>query len=297
MLANTAPYCPYIHECDQDPRPLPWSSPQRRLAHYLLVTPFDGPEQIAIDGTRYAVRPGQTYLIQPGALLDLRSPGNTPAWIHFDLVYNSERTAYRRAADFESELGERRRLLQPSTLEVFDVQLPVFVPRSLAPLFREEVPRIVQRWREQDALAVFDATQGLARLISSWVTQRWQELRISKPLSAEERIRYAEQTACARLGASFQVADFAAASGFGRTRFATLYKNLRGIGPATFLRGERLRNARHLLVATELPVREVGARVGYADPSVFGRVFHKHVGVSPGDFRQRERQRSLARRA
>jgi AraC-like DNA-binding protein len=292
MLANTAPYCPHIHECEGMSRRFTWSSPQRRMPYYLLVTCFDGSEQIEVDGTRHVVRPGQTYLVQPGSLIDIHSArGNTPFWVHFDLIYSDERHAYRRAVDYESDLGERRRLLQPSTLEVFDVELPIFVPKSLSSMFREEVPRIVRRYRERDALARFDATQGLSRLLFAWITQRWQELRLSKPLGAEERIRYAEQVASSRVGSSFQLADFAQVSGFGRTRFATLYRKLRGVTPAAFMRNERMRQARHMLVATDLPVREVGARVGYAEPTVFGRVFQKHVGTSPGEFRARARRR------
>jgi AraC-like DNA-binding protein len=290
VLAVTGAYCPHIHESEDTPRRFRWTAPQRRLAHYLLVASLEGSEQITVDGVSLLVRPGQSYLIQPNVLVDLRSDrGNRPVWIHFDLLYSPLREQYRRAGDFDAELGDRRRLLQPSTKEVFGVDLPILVPTSLAPLFRDEMRRIARLWNEHDELSVFDATLGLSRLLYTWVSQRSQELQHKSPLSAIARIRRAEEVARGRLGSAFRVAEFAEAAGFGRTRFSMLYRDLRGVGPATFLRRERIRQACHLLRASDMPVGEVGARVGYAEPTVFGRVFRAHVGKRPSEFRQSER--------
>ena len=43
--------------------------------------------------------------------------------------------------------------------------------------------------------------------------------------------------------------------------------------------------ARRLLACTELPIAEVGQRLGFAEPTNFGRFFHREVGCSPGAFR------------
>ncbi|AVT38004.1 AraC family transcriptional regulator [Plantactinospora sp. BB1] len=43
--------------------------------------------------------------------------------------------------------------------------------------------------------------------------------------------------------------------------------------------------ARRLLAATDLPVAEVGRRLGFPEPTNFGRFFHREVGHSPGAFR------------
>ncbi|HWH00112.1 MAG TPA: AraC family transcriptional regulator [Pilimelia sp.] len=43
--------------------------------------------------------------------------------------------------------------------------------------------------------------------------------------------------------------------------------------------------ARRLLAGTSLPVAEVGQRLGFAEPTNFGRFFHREVGCSPGAFR------------
>ncbi|HEU4346514.1 MAG TPA: AraC family transcriptional regulator [Actinoplanes sp.] len=43
--------------------------------------------------------------------------------------------------------------------------------------------------------------------------------------------------------------------------------------------------ARRLLACTPLSVAEVGRRLGFPEPTNFGRFFHREVGLSPGTFR------------
>ena len=51
----------------------------------------------------------------------------------------------------------------------------------------------------------------------------------------------------------------------------------------------RCMRACHYLRATSLSVRQVAARMGYGDPSNFGRAFRGWTGLSPGALRQRNR--------
>jgi AraC-like DNA-binding protein len=43
--------------------------------------------------------------------------------------------------------------------------------------------------------------------------------------------------------------------------------------------------AQRLLACTELPVAEIGRRLGFGEPTNFGRFFHREAGLSPGAFR------------
>ncbi|GHA65108.1 AraC family transcriptional regulator [Streptomyces termitum] len=59
-----------------------------------------------------------------------------------------------------------------------------------------------------------------------------------------------------------------------------------GRTPAALLREERVREAQRLLIATDLSVRQVAARVGFDDPAYFCRFFRREAGRSPGGFRK-----------
>lgn len=39
------------------------------------------------------------------------------------------------------------------------------------------------------------------------------------------------------------------------------------------------------LAETELPIAEIGRRLGYDDQNYFAKVFRKETGVSPSDYR------------
>ncbi|GAA1270437.1 AraC family transcriptional regulator [Saccharothrix xinjiangensis] len=59
-----------------------------------------------------------------------------------------------------------------------------------------------------------------------------------------------------------------------------------GRTPSELVREARTREAKRLLAKTDLAVRQVAARVGFADPAYFCRFFRRETGVSPGGFRR-----------
>ncbi|MCB5165838.1 AraC family transcriptional regulator [Streptomyces bambusae] len=59
-----------------------------------------------------------------------------------------------------------------------------------------------------------------------------------------------------------------------------------GRSPRRLLIEARVHQAQRLLAHTDLPVRQVAARVGYADPAYFCRFFRRETGRTPGEFRK-----------
>jgi len=55
---------------------------------------------------------------------------------------------------------------------------------------------------------------------------------------------------------------------------------------AQLLREARIREAQRFLLRTDLTVRQVASRVGFADPAYFCRFFRRETGLSPGAFRR-----------
>jgi AraC-like DNA-binding protein len=290
MIAWDGPFCPFVHAADMQPRRHRWEIPQRRLAHYLLVTSLDGDEAIAVAGEGYRVPEGGSYLIQPGDLHDLGAErGSRPAWIHFDLRFDPNRRDHPHAGAFEAELGDRAPFLQPRCPEVFGVDLPVLAPPSIARLAREAVPRLIETWKRGSRLDVLAATHQLTGLLLTWVEHAWQASGSEPVLAVEARLARAEAAALRSLDTDFGVEDFALAAGLSRSRFCAVFAAHRGINPGGWLRRERLRRAEQLLERGDLPVARVGALVGYGDPTVFGRVFRAHAGMPPGAWKARIR--------
>jgi AraC-like DNA-binding protein len=72
-----------------------------------------------------------------------------------------------------------------------------------------------------------------------------------------------------------------------RSRFHHLFHQLTGMGVMEYLKHLRIQRAKALLLATDQPIGDVAAAIGYADPSHFSRLFTALVGCSPRSFRNR----------
>lgn len=70
-------------------------------------------------------------------------------------------------------------------------------------------------------------------------------------------------------------------------QFGRVFKREKGITFREYLVCYRLDKARELLKESELPVGDVGFAVGFSDHSYFTRMFRRHVGLCPSDYRMR----------
>jgi AraC family L-rhamnose operon transcriptional activator RhaR/AraC family L-rhamnose operon regulatory protein RhaS len=66
--------------------------------------------------------------------------------------------------------------------------------------------------------------------------------------------------------------------------------------PIDYLIGLRVQKSLELLATGELNVTEVAFRVGFTDSNYFARQFHKHMGLSPSEFRRQAGSRAAPTR-
>lgn len=77
---------------------------------------------------------------------------------------------------------------------------------------------------------------------------------------------------------------------FNPAYLSRLFKQGSGQNLSDYIEEARVRNAKKLLVAGELRVHEVGARVGYESPHSFTRFFKKATGMTPQEYREFKRE-------
>jgi len=83
----------------------------------------------------------------------------------------------------------------------------------------------------------------------------------------------------------FTLAELAELAGMSRSVFAARFAHTVGRSPIEVLKALRLARAAELLTRTDLPVKGIAARVGYASRSSFTRAFCARHGLPPADFR------------
>lgn len=72
------------------------------------------------------------------------------------------------------------------------------------------------------------------------------------------------------------------------SRYNTVFKELTGITPMQYVMKIRINAAKELLVGTDLPIKDVGLHVGYADSHFFSRIFRQNTGMTPGEYRNKK---------
>lgn len=70
---------------------------------------------------------------------------------------------------------------------------------------------------------------------------------------------------------------------------SNVFKKYRGENVKDYIARHKLAQAKALLTGTDLPVREIAARLGYSGEIGIIRLFRKYEGVTPGDYRARHR--------
>lgn len=83
-------------------------------------------------------------------------------------------------------------------------------------------------------------------------------------------------------------------AGMSRTVFAKRFTTLVGQPPMSYLTSWRLTYGARLLRETDVPLAAIARQVGYSTEFAFGGSFRREYGISPGRFRNLERERLSA---
>jgi AraC family transcriptional regulator len=90
------------------------------------------------------------------------------------------------------------------------------------------------------------------------------------------------------------VGELARLCGMSERTFLRLFKRTTGETVAAFVRRIRIDEARALLSTTDLALKEIAYRLGFASHSSFAAAFHREVGSTPFDYRRDNRKRYSA---
>lgn len=69
--------------------------------------------------------------------------------------------------------------------------------------------------------------------------------------------------------------------------FSRLFKEELGVNFVEYVTNLRVEKAKQLLKMDSITVKEVCVEVGYSDPNYFSRMFKKHEGISPTEYKER----------
>lgn len=84
---------------------------------------------------------------------------------------------------------------------------------------------------------------------------------------------------------NIKIADLSRYIGINRSYLTSIFKERMGVSPQQYLLDYRMMQGSEFLRTTELPIQEVAKKVGYEDPLTFSKMFKRHYGKSPLEYR------------
>ncbi len=91
---------------------------------------------------------------------------------------------------------------------------------------------------------------------------------------------------------NLKLGDVAREFFFSREYFSALFKSTIGMGFSSYLTSMRLSKALSLLSSTDLPLNTISEQCGFNDSNYFSTIFKRNLGISPGKYRQNERNKA-----
>jgi AraC-like DNA-binding protein len=85
---------------------------------------------------------------------------------------------------------------------------------------------------------------------------------------------------------SLSIADLSAMVGTSPLRFLREFTRLTGMTPHAWITETRLQAARAMIQGSDLPLPQIALDCGFNHQSHMGHVFRKHLGLTPGQYRQ-----------
>lgn len=81
------------------------------------------------------------------------------------------------------------------------------------------------------------------------------------------------------------IKSLADTAGYSEAHFINLFKKYYGCTPKECILDLRMEKAKSLLQTTDLYINEIAQQCGYDDALYFSRLFRRHIGISPQEFR------------
>ena len=156
---------------------------------------------------------------------------------------------------------------------------------------RERIWRVVDHYRlagrRDDSPAFCAGAAALQELILWLQIKSGQAAGPRRNSLVDDALHKLEQSIEASLTKPMLLGELAAGVGLSTDYIARAFAKRYGMRLQHYLLLRRIELARHLLVSSDLPVSEIGRRVGLPDPQYFNKQFRRIANVSPLAYRTR----------
>jgi AraC family L-rhamnose operon transcriptional activator RhaR len=262
--------------------PFWWRNWLHTHSFYEICYAYAGQGIFRVQGQAHPVRAGEVFIARPGEEHEIISSEQEPLGIYF---WSYTLVRGKPAAEASTAPGVQAidRLLERFIESTIPVSTRVPGMRQTLELLTEEIVR-----QEPGCLSVIEALAGKLLLDTARaVVQSVAGESVAPPVrNASEAVartiqRYLQDNAARPI----TLRDVAAQVHLSERQAARVFKREIGQTVLQYLTHLRLQAAAQMLLRRDLPVKRIAAEVGYPDVHYFATLFRKHIGFTPGAFR------------
>ena len=126
---------------------------------------------------------------------------------------------------------------------------------------------------------------GLAHSVLAQIAEIGLGRRLNGPGDASDRVTKLNALLIDKMAEGWSASDYAQALSITTGHLSRLCREATGLGASAYIEQAVMAEACRLLAFTQLPVSEVGYRLGYADPSYFSKRFRNLKDQTPSEYR------------
>jgi YesN/AraC family two-component response regulator len=286
MLQLTAPPLPFILDAGEDTYKKGQSHPNRKqIGVFDLLIVTRGCLYMGEGEEKYAVESEHALILYPDNHHFSYIPCNQEThfyWFHFSVIkeWKDITEATIKPLQLVSEKVQTR---NPFTEKPFGIILPKFTKLHNWNEFHHICKQIAQvdnvsnynrEWERQKLFQQF--LQRLA--LQTNVSKSLPSLAVAEQAAAYLRKNFREKISYQSLGEALR---------FHPNHIARCMIHSLGFSPIEYLNKIRLDQAKILLITKNWSIEQIAEQCGYSQTAYFSRLFKKHEGITPRDFRMK----------
>ena len=228
---------------------------------YFLIYVTDGIFSTEIDGITYNLKKGAVVLFPP----------------KYKYHYWGKPPSKYLCAHFTGSHAEKLLTDLGFSLE------PYVLEGEFSPKIESLFDKMVEQFLTKAPFLQYSLACLLSEILLTIATNR---VRNDGYRTLKKSIKYIHENFTERI----EVPELAKMEGLSNSRYIALFTEEMGKTPREYILDVRLGRACELLVSTDIPVGHVGTLSGYRDQYFFSKIFKKHLGMSPCDYRKQHRE-------
>lgn len=249
--------------------PFTTDNPSGREDYYLLYM-VKGMLNVSLPGGTQTLRSGQAVLFPPK--------------YHYRYVYDGAESLNYLWVHFTGSYAEQ------FLRECGFFPLPFVCPQSDDTRIVGEFHRLFEYFERDGAHLRQKRACALERLLLTLADDAASETEGAGTL--EKSLRYIH----AAYHTDLRIPELAKMENLSHSRYIALFQKKTGLSPVSYIVQMRIRTACDLLRNTDMSVKQIGLLVGYEDPHFFSKLFKKHVGLPPQEYRKDPHSPSILRK-